>query len=195
MLCMSIAPASRLYKLFALRVTRRGHSEARGSWHPGNNVSEPIWHPRIILPKPQWHPMIIVWEPDGTLDHCPKARMALQIILEREKRPGIILLESQGTPGPFFWSQMAPRRSPKSTPGSLSGARMALRRPDGAPEAKSLHSSNLASPGGGTAGSGAPSAARAGATEGGRGEDKSSPGLGIRISTSLLVTCWGIYTL
>ena len=47
----------------------------------------------------------------------------------------------------------------------------------------------------GITGSSAPSSVRAGATEGGRGEDKSSPGLGIRIITSLLVTCWGIYTL
>ena len=116
---------------------------------------------RIILPKSQWHPMIIAWEPDGTLDHWPGAQMAPQFLWFWSRwHPGSLSWSEKGALGSVPWSHKAPRdhsfgarwrpgslsRRPKSIPGSLSGARMALRRPDGAPEAKSIHSSNLTSP-------------------------------------------------
>ena len=117
-------------------------------------------------------------------------------LLERERRPGIIFLEPQGTPGSLFWSQMAPWII-LPEPEKHSG--ITLRSQDGSPAARwgpggeILHTFiKFDVSRGGTTGSDAPPTARAGATEGGRGEDKSSPGLGIRISTSLLVTCWGM---
>ena len=147
--------------MFALRVTRRGHSQARGSWHPRNNVQEPKWPPRIILPKPEWHHddrLVARWHP-GPLSQSHNGT-PFSLFWSRW-HPGSLSWSEKGALGPLSWSHKTPRdhsfgarwhpgsfsRSPKSTPGSLSGARMALRRPVGAPEAKSsIPSSNLTSP-------------------------------------------------
>ena len=142
----------------------------------------------------RWHPGSLSRSLNGTPFFMVLEQMAPRItLLERERRPWISSLEPQSTPGSFFWSQMAPWIT---LPEPEKHSRITLRSQDGSPAARW-------GPGGeilhtfikfdvsreGTTGSNPPSSARAGATEGGRGEDKSSPGLGIRIGTSLLVYC------
>ena len=165
--------------------------EAHGT--TGIILPKPEWHqslgsqmaPWITVPGPQWHHIFIVLE-----------QMAPWItLLERQRRPGITFLEPQGTPGSLFWSQMASRITllePEKH------SRITLRSQDGSPAARWGRGGEILYTfikfdvsRGGTTGSNAPPGARAGATEGGRGEDKSSPGLGIRISTSLLVIVEG----
>ena len=117
---------------------------------------------RIILPKSQWHPMIIAWEPDGTLDHCPRATMASHSHCfgaegTPDHSPGATKAPWDHFPGAIRHPRITllePDGIPDHSPGARKALQdhspepgMALWRPDEAPEAKSfIHSSNLTSP-------------------------------------------------